>query len=437
MNPPISRRAYLGQATALGVIGTSGSWAGSPAVAGSTARGDLPIGWKLNRILVTPEGPNDGGDFGPNTQGTKTSGLQEALDAAKAHAKDVYLCGGSWTAGQTQPVVYFLHETLRIPWMQDFRLDSGHCVIHYARKTGDAVVFDSQMSCAYRFGLIVSTSDGAVVRLRPFTAGPDRFKVITSTEFHFNALVGGGGAWPGGEPYQSTLNQQHRWIGTGLWLDGSTGSIDGNRIRAVETVGCARGIHLTGACTHNSVEATLVHLCQTHVQIGDAAHPNVHTNRIQAHMESEGIADSVGARIFGHDNRLDLSFGQMADHRDVVFEAPAHTNLVHGIRFPHGITNLASSPTNRLIANTLEHLQAATPAVPPSGQTIVNRDPFPVEVRILDAGHVSRWSEVDPGGRKVVFEGGFHVGQSFLLNPADGISLEYQRRPSWVWKGIG
>jgi len=33
--------------------------------------------WRgLNYIVVTPNGPTDGGDFGPGTPGTKTSGLQ-------------------------------------------------------------------------------------------------------------------------------------------------------------------------------------------------------------------------------------------------------------------------------------------------------------------------------------------------------------------------
>ena len=146
-----------------------------------------------NQIIVSPDGPADGGDFGPKTPGTKTSGLQEAFDAAKLYGKDVYVAGGSWTADKTTPVVYHLHATLKVPWMQNFRFDSGHAVLNYTQKTGDAVVIDSQMSCHYRFGLIVCISDGAVVRLRPTSEGPDRFRVITSTEFVFNALVGGGG----------------------------------------------------------------------------------------------------------------------------------------------------------------------------------------------------------------------------------------------------
>ena len=159
----ISRRTYLSLATALGATTVGGALAAAPESRQESDLRDLPIGWKLNRVLVTPRGPDDGGDFGPHTPGTRTSGLQEALDAAKEQVKDVYICGGSWTAGKNQPVVYVLHETLRVPWMQDFRLESGHAVIHHAARSGDAVVFDSQMSCAYRFGLIVSVSDGAVV----------------------------------------------------------------------------------------------------------------------------------------------------------------------------------------------------------------------------------------------------------------------------------
>ncbi|MEZ6072326.1 MAG: hypothetical protein R3C10_19220 [Pirellulales bacterium] len=388
-------------------------------------------------MLVTPEGPDDGGDFGPRTPGTRTSGLQEALDAAKEQVKDVYICGGSWTTDVNQPVVYVLHETLRVPWMQDFRLESGHCVIHYAARTGDAVVVDSQMSCAYRFGLIVSVSDGAVVRLAPTTAGPDRFKVITSTDFHFNALVGGGGAWPGGEAYDSQLNKRHRWIGTGLCLDGSTGAIDGNRIIANEIVGCERGIQLSAATTHNSIEATLVHLCQNHVEIGGSDDPLPHDNRVQAHLESEDIESAVGARLFGHDNYLDLTFGRMAASGDVVFEPSARDNLVQGMRFPHGITNRAAVPTNRIVANTLANLPTETPAVPVSGESVTNRNPFPVEVRITGAGDVRRWSEASQTGQPLAFDGGLRRGQTFTLNPGDRLTLEYDAPPAWVWKGIG
>ncbi|MBX3420969.1 MAG: hypothetical protein KF752_05355 [Pirellulaceae bacterium] len=299
------------------------------AIGNETEETVVPPGQRAtNQIIVSPQGPRDGGDFGPHTRGTKTSGLQEALLAAKEQAKDVYLAGGSWTADTTEPVVYHLHETLTIPWMQNFRLDSGHCVINYTPKSGDAVVFDSQMSCVYRLGLIVSQSDGAVVRMKPTTAGPDRFKVITSTEFTFNAVVGGGGAWPGGEPYKSVLNPDQQWRGTGLVLDGSQGSIDANKITVLETVGCAIGLDLVGAVTRNTIEEINIHLSELHLRIGSADDQRPSDNRISAFFDCQGIATGRGAQVFGSRNFLTLSTRPFPHGPDLILESSAEGNLI-------------------------------------------------------------------------------------------------------------
>jgi hypothetical protein len=302
-----------------------------------------------NTLVVSKKGPKDGGDFGPHTPGTKTSGLQEAFDAAKAQGKDLYIEGGSWTMGGAEGAVYVLHETLRIPWMQDFRCDGGHCVIQYVPKKGDAVVIDSQMSCFYRFGLIVSDADGAVLRLAPTTAGPDRFKVFTTTELHVNALVGGGGAWPGGKPFESKLDPNHTWVGTGLLLDATTGPIDANKISVIEVVGCERGVHLVGRTTNNKLEAGSIHLCKTLLCIGGPNDDLPNGNRFEGHLESEGIPAATGADVYGVDNLLTLTTGRMAQRRDVVFQSSARGNTLLGVRVKNGVTHLAPPAANRVL----------------------------------------------------------------------------------------
>jgi hypothetical protein len=388
-----------------------------------------------NQIVVSPNGPHDGGDFGPHTPGTKTSGLQEALDAAKAQAKDMYVAGGSWTADKTQPVVYNLHETLRVPWMQDFRFDSGHCVLNYTPKTGDAVVFDSQMSCLYRLGLIVSQSDGAVVRMRPDTAGPDRFKVITSTEFVFNALVGGGGAWPGGEAHKNELDKKHQWKGVGLWLDAAPGPIDGNKITVVETVGCNVGLLVTGSATRNTIEEVNIHLCSNHVQIGEASHPRPNDNRVEAFMDSQGIDPTSGARIFGSRNLLVLSTRQTPKSVDLVFEPTAHGNIAI-LHSPFRVDDRSTKHTNRVLAPG-DSVALETPPVPTSGGVCQNLQAYAVEVRIIDPGDVKAWTETQgPESGWTEFKGPLAAGQSFVLNPGDAIRLDYTRAPTWRWKAI-
>ncbi|HSZ56400.1 MAG TPA: hypothetical protein VK797_12105 [Tepidisphaeraceae bacterium] len=305
-----------------------------------------------NQIVVSPDDPGEEGDFGPHTPGTQTSGLQEALDAAKARGLDVYIAGGSWTSDKTKPIVYNLNTTLRVPWMQNFRLDSGNCVLNYTPSTGDAVVFDSQMSCCYRFGLIVTRGDGAAVRLRPVTAGPDRFKVITSTEFVFNALVcgGGGGAWPGGKPYDSHLDPKRHFTGTGLDLDATAGSIDANKITVIETVGCATGLEITGAATRNTIEEVNIHLCRNGVRVGNPGDGQPADNRIEAFVDSQGIEPSSAVDVFGSRNLLTLSVRRLPNHAgpDLVFDGPAADNLAI-VHFPCIVLDHSSMKANRVI----------------------------------------------------------------------------------------
>lgn len=388
-----------------------------------------------NTLVVTPNGPDDGGDFGPKTPGTKTSGLQEAFLAAKEQGKDLYLSGGSWTADKTTPIVYFLQETLHIPWMQNFRMDGGHCVIHYSKKTGDAIHLDSQMSCYYRFGILVSESDGAVVRMRPDTQGPDRFRVLTTTELHINALVGGGGAWPGGEAHNSTLNPEQRWIGTGLMLDATPGPIDSNKIHVVEIVGCHRAVHMVGACTHNEIDVTLAHLSRTHLEIGDKSGTPVNKNRITAHCDSQGIAGAVGARIFGKNNLLTLSTARTSPGGDVIFEEPAMGNLVIGIQLSNGITNHSTSADNRVIASGSQGFLLSPPAVPASGVEFTHRESYPVEIRIIAPGQVKQWRQTDAKGKAQTYKGPLFAGMTISLEPGDRLWMEYDDPPSWTWKG--
>ncbi len=201
--------------------------------------------------------------------------------------------------------------------------------------------------------------------MKPTTAGPDRFRVITSTEFVFNALVGGGGAWPGGEAYNSDLDQSRRWLGTGLWLDGNEGSIDANKITVIETVGCAVGLLLTGAVTRNTIEETNIHLCRDHVRVGGPQDSRPSDNRIEAFMDCQGIDPSSGATIFGARNFLTLSARPFPSGPQLVFEKSASDNLAI-VHSPGETLDHSPGRANRLIAvgaPLTEQLQSApTPA---------------------------------------------------------------------------
>jgi hypothetical protein len=378
-------------------------------------------------IVVTPGGPADGGDFGPATPGTHTSGIQEALNAAKVQRRDVYIAGGPMPKPFANGVVYFIQETLRVPWFQDFRLDGGEYVIQYTPATGDAVVFDSLMSCRIKLGLIVAQTDGAVIRFKPETRGPDNFSVIIASVFEFNAAVGGGKVFP---------EVGNRGRGIGLWLDGANGPILNNRISLVEPIACDKAVYATGPVLNNVLQFTFTHLSNTALDLGSEPGSNFQRNRVSASMDSQGIAGAVGAVIGGENNLFDLDFAPGDKGVNIRFAPNAKANRVTALTLPGKIENLAETPTNLVVANSGPGFTVETPAVPASGETLVNRLPFVVEAIFTEPGEVKAWKLTAAGTGEQAFTGPVHAGQAVRLEPGDSVSLDYARTPTWRWRAL-
>jgi hypothetical protein len=380
---------------------------------------------RLKHLVVTPNGPEDGGDFGPKTPGTKTAGLQEAFLRAQQELRDVYVVGGGVNPPAGKGVVCRLDQTLHVPWMQDWRLDGGEYVLSYSGPQGDAVVIDSQMNCRLKFGLIVNEkSDGAMVRIGPTSKGPDGFCCCVASTFEFNGLVGAGDVWG------RTADQKS----TGLILDAARGGISGNKIFILEINACRRGVCLTPGSGNNTIEAQWIHLTNLGIQLGDAQAPAVSGNRITAGISGD-LPRTTGVQIFGHHNTLSLDVFSADPQRALVLEGPAYDNLILAASLAGGYTNRATQPTNRLMAPFASD-RVETPPMPPSGERAVNRSLCPVEVRILTPGKVSEWAEADVQGTVRTFRCGLASGQSFMLRPGERVQFSYEQAPTWFWKGL-
>ncbi len=388
----------------------------------------------MGYVVVTPGGPQDGGDFGPGTPGTKTSGIQEAIDSAKAHYKNVFIAG---VQGDRNAPVYNTQATIRVPPMQGFRIDSGECVINYTQPTGDALRIDSAMDCWYRFGLVVSRSSDAVVRLKPENPVPiDNFVVLTDSVFEFSSVVGAG-----------TFDLQTLKItgapgGGGIVLDASLGPILWNRIFATAVLLCDKGVYLTNggsgnALAFNWIQVLHNHQCNTHLQLGDPAKGAAVTcNRIDMSINSEGIEGSVGARIFGRRNLFTLDVLQTAEGKNIIFEPESRENIVTALNLPNGVTNNAKIPTNGIVSGAPVGFQVETPAVPPSGECLMNRNPYPVEVIILTPGNVTDWTLTDAREESQTVTGALRAGERFILQPGESISFTYATAPTWRWRAL-
>ncbi len=430
-------------------------------------------------ICVTPEGPDDGGDFGPRTPGTRTSGIQEALDAAHALCRDVYISGGRGGLHRGEGVarnIYTLDETLRVPWSQDFCLDGGNYLLIYRRESGSALHLDSQMNCRYKFGLIVSNSPDPAVLLKPRTPGPDDFAVITASLFDFSAVC-----------------SQHP-EGTSIQLDSSCGMIVNSRLFAEETNSQGTALYLTDAGGAGQW------LCNNHIQVmygnqyhagdqctglrlGDPGSRKILDNRLgmSLHAPRGAYFDeekkeyvtrqdfvperAIGAQVHAQRNELRLSFyGRRAPGHDLIFEPDSRENIVSAFALPNGLTNRARMPTDRVTLTHPPGFSIPTPPLPASGEWVVNSTCSPAQVLILEPGAVSEWaiqeaeylpqslphnlSLVDnlrrpprpepplPVPRAQTIPAGLFPGQSFILEPGERVRFTYTRPPAWRWKGI-
>ena len=84
-------------------------------------------------VVVSPAGPEDGGDFGPKTPGTRTGGIQEALNHlrttnTKQHRDlNLYIAAGT----------YETYKTIHVPWLGErLRIEARESWINYLQKTG-------------------------------------------------------------------------------------------------------------------------------------------------------------------------------------------------------------------------------------------------------------------------------------------------------------
>lgn len=377
----------------------------------------------VNYVVVSPNGPLDGGDFGPHTSGTKTSGIQEALNFAKEHVRDVYICGGGIKEPFQGGVGYTLHETLRIPWNQNWRLDGGEYCLSYSGRSGDAVVVDSQMNCHIKLGLVVGphTPDN-VIRIYPITKGPDKHCCVVASTFELNGAVGAGDVW--GKP--GCVQR-----GTGLKLDNSKGNITGNKFLMKEINACDIGVDVMGGCNSNHFDVTWSHLTNLAMRIGPG------TNECIIRLGCSGdIPGTAGLRLAGHRNFVTMTAHAQEPGKNLIFEPTARDNIVYAISLDNGVTNNATTPTNRLVTSYAVGFSVETPAVPPTGGNLVNRQPYSIEVNITAPGQVNSWIKTDANGTAVDFTGAFFTGQSFVLDPGDAVTLNYKQPPQWRWKAL-
>ena len=299
----------------------------------------------LGYVVVSPNGPEDGGDFGPKTPGTRTSGLQEAFDFAK-HGKhsghrEVYVIGGS-AKGTNEPAVYNLDTTLHIPWVQNWHCTGGNYVMNFTITEGDCLFIDSLMTADLKFGSVVAPDleSGALVKIKPVSVGPDAVVASGARAIRFNSIVGGSGK-----------NKEGQVVG--LHIDPSFGAICAPYISAAEIKNCDIGI-LMGSVEGGHgildcvVECPIIRNCDIGIQVNSGYY-----NRINASLDPGNVSGPVlGVDIAGgYENIYTLSWqGSFEVDKALIFGNSARDNLVYAMNLPvDGVVNNASRSTNLIV----------------------------------------------------------------------------------------
>ena len=379
--------------------------------------------FNLGYVVVSPNGPTDGGDYGPGTPGTQTSGIQEAFDYANQNTKEVYIVGGGQGNGGA-PVVYNLSTTLTIPWGQDWHCDGGNYILNFTQTSGDCVVIDSQMSCNFRFGVISAPNltSGSIFKINPATIGPDGFNVIEVTVFKVTRIVGNGSANV-----------------VGLHLAAVTapnGNISDSKFLIGEISNCGTGILIEGTegVNNNDLECPYVHACNNNLTVNSSSQ-----NTVKVAMETDGVSGAIGANIAaGSQTTYTLTWLDDFDTgKGLMFGSSASDNIVYAANLPvEDITNNATNPTNRIVPREPVGFNITTPAVGSSGQYVKNTTGYSIVATILTTGSVSSWQVMDSSGTYRTVSGGLQAGQSIYLEPGDSVRFDYSSIPTWAWRAI-
>ena len=423
----------------------------------------------LGYVVISLKGPTDGGDFGPQTPGTQTSGFQEAINFSVTNNKDIFVIGGGiqkWVrlkdggfnegglieGGYTVtdgPVWYYLDKTLYIPAAENFRLVGGSYSLGSRCTDGDALVIDSQKNFEFACDLVLHSSlpEGrAMVRIKPQTPRPDG--VIGFSNSFFNAIgVVGGGTVMGGQDGKTKDG-----TGIGLLLDASVGPIAFNTFHITEINACHKGLVLEKGDVHSNVfELIFNHATNYPIVVKTGSY-----NRIKSLVDVAGTgiaASPIGLQILGgHQNIFDMvihsGFGSGRTNRPkgIVFGQDARDNLVYvkglshdgatGLPIIDGITNNARNSTNRIIPFRPVGFNILTPALPASGKILENRLSYTILATIGSPGDVSDWTLTDGNGITQTVHAGLYAGQLICLEPGDKLSFDYRITPRWTWQAL-
>ena len=434
---------------------------------------------------------NNGADFGPDTPGTTTSGIKEAINASPTYLNpytnryvpvaNIKLLPGSFLG------------TSAIPLYCDWYVNiEGLGPIAQNDNTNFSAISHAASNLNW------TSPEGVIQTLSPFPAGTGSSRTngyvrLANFSAYNNALANNTLS------YQQSTQAEANYCDVVLWgQEGTTGSAQIpqttilDNFRMYDTYTAANGGAGNGAISIVSNGLEEIYYLSNLDVFGSTVNHNVVTLQGLNHLWLDTITifgdnNGAGANGWGlymyypggrwfmgsvhlqglfqnlmitdnpsslvlpiHQLNLELSTPTLAPLRG--FQIPIYQPLTidevsiepgtynpfsasNGIGTPSGFTPALFRVGKDLTGVFSHGFAITTPSVPASGTAQANTNPFPVRVYITGAGTTTAYTITDPAGNAETFSLALAAGQEITLDPGASITITYTVAPTWKWYG--
>lgn len=425
-------------------------------------------------VLVTPNGPTDGGDFGPNTFGTVTAGIQEAIDSLGSGGGAVYIAQGTYN-------------------LTNVPANSGNCLISipsFSDENTNAVAFaiigmvPPALPMVENAAYTTPPNLGSCVVLNVINPAP----VISSPQNNPPAIIACSqpptgvfnpvvltvenieflqpnpatycdinGHWFVGTEYRNILAMPNvGWANitepSSVGAIGLIGNQNGGQTMVVSNVmivghygGIMFGSHVEG--DEIIVIGNVVAFPGSSNYWGNLGHvdaefcPHYFGNSVYPLVNSNAVLTITNLAIAQYNppawmSIVDAFYSSSAANTDYLIHVLNLTSNWTGSSVT-SITQLLVNSPRVIIDKALNDLSGFSypqTAVPASGTAFKNNGPYAIDIFILTAGVTTGFTVADKNGTPYAFTNTVTEGFLYRLLPFESITLVYTTAPTWIFK---
>ncbi len=454
---------------------------------------------KSPSITVSPNGvsnglsnvTNDGADYGPDTAGTTTSGIQEAINAAAQSVATVKLLNGTFVIsttivgatgtkliGESMNGVTVRSADNLNNYMLNFRGCSNVVVkgITFDRNGLNQTIDSSLLSGGQPCVLFDYDSNYVTTRRCSFLNywGNPLYLYISPTSVPYGYVVEDclfkgqltgtppSGAFVDvlscssiyGHASGNTIVQNQ--LGFSLVIyEAYYYSAYGNHITVNGSGAPVSGLAFASShgCTMvgNTVQLTSIDQFGLMIQQEyDNSDSTIQENCVFV-GNALTVTTSGGANVaitFEGTTSDSLIVGNVFNNFDILLNGDSGTNTL--VDFSHNIVQnlhdqilygsyLPPAGSLRMVGNigiNPQGFSLTTPAVPASGTAQQNTNPYTVRIYLLTSGTGTAFTITDPSGTAKTVTTTLSAGMEWTLDPGASITLTYTTAPTWVWYGV-